>query len=515
MSFFTRDWFVNKLSANTWTTSLKNVPEKYCHEQLKKYLVESREKTFDKDSLRAFKSLKAFKYFKDGYVQKLKTATVKDDAVSPDSIFLCKAQVMASMARKHYTVFTCISSSSGLVLGGSCECVAGKGEACNHVAAVLFALDDFVSEGLNNVPDDVTCTDRLKQWNKPSERVVQAKTVADIKVHKPKFGSKERPKMTKTDPRHPADRTVNSEARKQLFDSIKKILPQCGFGKYGVPKVSASILSESPSKSTISTHFINVHPPSLKDIKDACEDFKKKLHVSDEDIKEIDSKTMSQSKSALWHQVRSVRITASNFHSVVKRRSTTNPTCLLKKLLGYGSSVKKAAMKFGLDAEGQAIERYLADLQNKTGNRCLAKEVGFRIHKEHPFLGASADRILEDPVRGMVVIELKNPLSTWDKTIHEACKVLPCLKFDENAQVTLNRKHAYYTQVIGQMAVYGISLCDFVLCTKNEIFVETVDFDEDLWMEYLPKLEYFYNNAVLPEIVYPSVIYGNEPLVLE
>lgn len=63
-------------------------------------------------------------------------------------------------------------------------CHYRKGEACNHVAAVLFALDDFVSEGLNNVPDDVTCTDRLKKWNKPAERVIQAKTVADIKVHK-------------------------------------------------------------------------------------------------------------------------------------------------------------------------------------------------------------------------------------------------------------------------------------------------------------------------------------------
>lgn len=333
--------------------------------------------------------------------------------------------------------------------------------------------------------------------------------------YRPKLGVKERPKLQKTDPRHPGDRTVDPEAREQLYSNIQKILPQCGFGKYGIPKVSAVASASTPKSTIFGKNLIKVHPPSLFDIKNACDRFKETLQVSDEDIIDIESKTLSQSKSALWHLVRSTRITASNFHAVIRRRSSTNPTCLLKKLLGYGSSVKKAAMKFGLDAESQATERYLMDLENRTCNRCCAKEVGFRIHKEYPFLGASADRIVEDPVRGMVLIELKNPLSTWDKTIHEACQILPCLKFDENAQVTLNRKHAYYTQVIGQMAVYGMSLCDFVLCTKSEIFVETIKFDKDIWMEYLPKLEYFYNHVVLPEIVYPSVMYGNEPLVLE
>ena len=65
--------------------------------------------------------------------------------------------------------------------------------------------------------------------------------------------------------------------------------------------------------------------------------------------------------------------------------------------------------------------------------------------------------------------------------LDDAVKKLPYLKIDENNQPMLNRKHAYYTQVQGQMGVYGIKVCDFVMCTKDDIFVERITFDEGFW----------------------------------
>ena len=34
-----------------------------------------------------------------------------------------------------------------LPVGSNCTCTAGQGEACTHVAAMLFAMEDFTSLG--------------------------------------------------------------------------------------------------------------------------------------------------------------------------------------------------------------------------------------------------------------------------------------------------------------------------------------------------------------------------------
>ena len=52
----------------TWSKDLSSLKD-FTFMQLYHYLVNSRDKTFDKDSLKAFKSLKAYKYFSDNLVQ--------------------------------------------------------------------------------------------------------------------------------------------------------------------------------------------------------------------------------------------------------------------------------------------------------------------------------------------------------------------------------------------------------------------------------------------------------------
>ena len=93
-------------------------------------------------------------------------------------------------------------------------------------------------------------------------------------------------------------------------------------------------------------------------------------------------------------------------------------------------------------------------------------------------------------------------------TLKEAALRLPCLKLDENNNPVLNRKDKYFTQVQGQMAIYNVDQCDFVLCTRNEIFIETVPFESDFWRNLSAKLETFYKSCVAPEIVYPTVKFG-------
>ncbi|KAJ8310054.1 LOW QUALITY PROTEIN: hypothetical protein KUTeg_011919 [Tegillarca granosa] len=166
------------------------------------------DKTFDKDSVRAFKSLKAFKYFQAGYVQKIFTCLVSDLSVSDDKLFVCKSEVLASMERKVYKVFVNLSQC-GEVLGGSCKCVSGLGAVCSHMTALLFASEDFVAPGINTIPDDATCTDELKQWNVPAKCHVEHKTINNITIQRPLFGKKPRLSVHRSDVRHVDDRSVN------------------------------------------------------------------------------------------------------------------------------------------------------------------------------------------------------------------------------------------------------------------------------------------------------------------
>ena len=74
-----------------------------------------------------------------------------------------------------------------------------------------------------------------------------------------------------------------------------------------------------------------------------------------------------------------------------------------------------------------------------------------------------------------------------------------------NGKLSLKLDHDYYHQVQGQMAITGIHVCDFVVWTLDEFFVQTVCFDSEFWMNTcLPKLENFFYYFFLPEIVYPK-----------
>ena len=74
----------------------------------------------------------------------------------------------------------------------------------------------------------------------------------------------------------------------------------------------------------------------------------------------------------------------------------------------------------------------------------------------------------------------------------------------DGAVVNLKTRHAYYSQVQGQMAITGRKWCDFVIYTLKNLSVERIYFDQAFWDgELLPKLTDFYEDCVGPEIVSP------------
>ena len=56
-----------------------------------------------------------------------------------------------------------------------CTCMAGLGEACSHVSALLFAV-----EANTRVQSNLLCTSKLYSWLPPSQASVEYAPIADI-----------------------------------------------------------------------------------------------------------------------------------------------------------------------------------------------------------------------------------------------------------------------------------------------------------------------------------------------
>ena len=90
--------------------------------QLYHYLVNSRDKTIDKGAMKAFKSLKAYKYFSDHLV-----LNVWASSEEGEDIVVIRGYYHSSLKSKTtYTAYV-VPRTSGDVLAAQCKCVAGKG----------------------------------------------------------------------------------------------------------------------------------------------------------------------------------------------------------------------------------------------------------------------------------------------------------------------------------------------------------------------------------------------------
>ncbi|XP_052282066.1 uncharacterized protein LOC127879327 [Dreissena polymorpha] len=227
-------------SALEWTDNLNGVPD-FDIEKLKHYLIQSREKSFYKGSVRAYKSLKAFKYFEEGFVQRLRHA---ETFVANTKVYTIHAKVLASYQGKAYQTYVALEKETGIPIGGSCACVAGRGEACSHIAAILFAVEDFIAKGLNQSTDKPTCTDRLCAWNAPSKQNVEPETIHNIRIVKQAHGKQLKDHVTFDgigfDPRQAGDRQVDLVRKNELVQALKRSNSKCNFLKYQTVSDNAS-----------------------------------------------------------------------------------------------------------------------------------------------------------------------------------------------------------------------------------------------------------------------------------
>lgn len=114
-------------SVTDWKKDLRGVLTDFTFMNLLIYLVYGRDKSFDMHSLKAFKSLKAYKFFYDGFV---KNVWVYECPSTGDSLNL---RVLYFRAYVHHSltcesplqVFVSLNGNTGDVYSAKCTCVSG------------------------------------------------------------------------------------------------------------------------------------------------------------------------------------------------------------------------------------------------------------------------------------------------------------------------------------------------------------------------------------------------------
>ena len=121
-----------------------------------------------KEELKAYKSLEGYKQFVDGWVSNIAVLFVP----SRNNTYLVTASVKHSQRLSVHPVKAWIGvEKNGVIICAHCNCMAGLGEACSHVAAILFCLDANV-----HARNSMSCTSMPCSWLPPSFKTVPYQT---------------------------------------------------------------------------------------------------------------------------------------------------------------------------------------------------------------------------------------------------------------------------------------------------------------------------------------------------
>ena len=205
-----------------------------------------------------------------------------------------------------------------------------------------------------------------------------------------------------------------------------------------------------------------------------------------------------QQNDCTWHQTRQYRITVwVNFES---RTEALLRSCLYPKPFEY--TPKQIA--WGPENEPKARKAYVEYMKSHGHTNLKAHASGFFVHSEKGWLGASPDACVSDPDATEVngIAELKCPFSKADVPVDVACEAsLFYCSMTSSHGLRLNRSPH---QVQLQLYTSGASWCDFRVYTTKNVAVERIYPDLKWQQEEVPKLDSYFFDCMLPEIVCPK-----------
>ena len=445
--------------------------------------------------LKAYKSLEGYAFLVSGWVGNVRAfPTGADDR----SFVTCKVRHSQSVSAPPLKPWVA-AELSGAVLCAHCTCMAGLGEACSHIAALLFAV-----ESRTRMMKETACTSVPCRWLSPSMQQVEYKRIVDIdftapatkhattgsaparaeKVHRPS-----RPTQAEMDGFYSQLAQVNKAAVLSLVPAhCEAFVPK---RPTGFPPCLSSLYEENQLGSSFTSLLSH------------CEDAFSAVTVSEAEARNVETVTRSQSNCKEWFRFRAGKVTASRFKAAA-RTDCSQPSRSLILSICYPEShqFSNTATSWGISHEAVALDAYLE--HNGTTHQSLQVELsGFVINPAYPYLGTSPDGCIKCECCDSGVLEIKCPYRLCKETVRAAAEDKSfCLCWDDvTGSFVLQHSHEYYYQVQAQMFLCSVSYCDFVVWSERECVVLRILPDQQFMEEVLVNVTTFFKLCVLPELI--------------
>ena len=295
-----------------------------------------------------------------------------------------------------------ISEKNGKILSAHCDCMAGLGESCSHVASLLWAIEAGVKKR-----NSLTVTDTKAYWVLPSgvSKVPYAR-IKDICFQKyPNNGTvKHQTRENKVPAPSPTELSTflsNIHANTTTKPAILSLIDE--FSDDYVPR------SLDPSLPTIMSECFD---KELSDVDfttlEKLANEKLNLYsVTEEQQKEVEQQTRMQSNSRIWFRMRTGRVTASKFKSACHTNPEKPSSSLIMSICHPElAKFSTEATKWGCSHEKTARMHYIIFQKGRHKDFKLS-ESGFFINRPHGFIGATPDGLVNCSCCGEGVCEVK------------------------------------------------------------------------------------------------------------
>lgn len=423
---------------------------------------------------------------------------------------IIKANVSASMKTSTYKCYFVINSNI-VIEKSECSCVGGVQGRCKHIFALLYQMLDYIREekqyaDLEDAKSEGILASQEKTWGKGSEKKAVVKQFSEFNFTKPDPCKKNKNNMTLIENRRLEEQKhQQNKLQKETVKYFCERLVRNNFEMYSLVLKHNHFQPYLIESSTIDPESIpNILPRGilwLKEYSDMilCTDLPNielinYVSVSLEEAQAIEKETRSQSLCGKWYDERQKRITSTKFFDIVRRR--TPVTQQLISRIWPQHTIQSALLKYGTENEKKAIEKYEQLFQHYTVYKC-----GLVINPGVPCLATSPDGLVfNSTLNEYHLLEIKTLVKGG---LFQKLNVLNCiknglapfLKIQDGHTIILDENHTFYYQIQGQMALTGLHKCDLLVDSGNDLFIQTVCFNKELWIhECLPKLVAFYFN---------------------
>lgn len=450
---------------------------------------------FTKEELKAYKSLDGYKYLLAGWVGDIALHVVGSEAMVVTAKVRHSQSVTASPLQPWIA-----AKQNGIVICAHCTCMAGLGEACSHIAALLFAM-----ETCNRLNKDTSCTSRPCAWLPPNMSKVKFAPISDIDFSAPVTKRKRLVEgEEQASQSQSAGELVPSPSQEEVLAFFNELSEN---GKPAllaiVPDFCDSYIVDNSMLSAPLSLLFDYQCTELQydDLMIKCESVFESLAITPEQARNIEVITRAQALSKVWFRYRAGRVTASRFKAAV-HTNPLKPSKSLIKAVCYPEMCKfsNRATRWGCEHERTARDAYTAWVSSKHLNLAITDK-GLVIHPDFPYLGASPDGFVKCRCCGCGVIEVKCPFSCRDRSFLQATEDSNfCLEHSEEG-FALKRKHTYFYQVQLQMKLCDVNYCDFVIWRESELVVIRIERDEAFITDAIDKATTFFKCGILPELV--------------